>query len=130
MFFCSFHERVNDCVLKVNNTDLTNVEYCTAVQAISRGDVINMVSEIVDAVNYNKYNFKALLLVFFKHFCVCGDSTIFLCFCCLLLDCEEEEVKWFPLTASSCFFNSKKQQRCVWFSVNNNNCKSIYCMNE
>lgn len=62
MFFCSFHERVNDCVLKVNNTDLTNVEYCTAVQAISRGDVINMVSEIVDAVNYNKYNFKALLL--------------------------------------------------------------------
>lgn len=34
--------RVNDCVLKVNNTDLTNVEYCTAVQAISRGDVINM----------------------------------------------------------------------------------------
>ena len=68
MSFCSFHERVNDCVLKVNNTDLTNVEYCTAVQAISRGDVINMVSEIVDAVNYNKYNFKALLLAFFKHF--------------------------------------------------------------
>ena len=64
MSFCSFHERVNDCVLKVNNTDLTNVEYCTAVQAISRGDVINMVSEIVDAVNYNKYNFKALLLAF------------------------------------------------------------------
>ena len=61
MSFCSFHERVNDCVLKVNNTDLTNVEYCTAVQAISRGDVINMVSEIVDAVHYNKCNFKALL---------------------------------------------------------------------
>lgn len=34
--------RVNDCVLKVNNIDLTNVEYRTAVQAISRGDVVNM----------------------------------------------------------------------------------------
>lgn len=128
MPFCSFHERVNDCVLKVNNTDLTNVEYCTAVQAISRGDVINMVSEIVDAVHYNKYNFKALLQAF-KHFCVYGDSTTFLYFCCLLLDCEEKEVEWFPLTASSCFFNSKKQQRFVLFSVNND-CKSVYCMNE
>lgn len=36
--------RVNDCVLKVNNIDLTNVEYRTAVQAISRGEVVNMVS--------------------------------------------------------------------------------------
>ena len=54
---CSFLGRVNDCVLKVNNTDLTNVEYCTAVQAISHGDVINMVSEIVDDVSYNKYYF-------------------------------------------------------------------------
>lgn len=35
---------MNDCVLKVNNIDLTNVEYCTAVQAISRGEVVNMVS--------------------------------------------------------------------------------------
>ncbi|XP_078383305.1 uncharacterized protein LOC144665897 [Oculina patagonica] len=36
--------KVNDCVLKVNNIDLTNVEYRTAVQAISRGEVVNMVS--------------------------------------------------------------------------------------
>lgn len=34
--------RVNDCVLKVNNIDLTNVKYRTAVQAISRGEVVNM----------------------------------------------------------------------------------------
>ncbi|KAL9962960.1 hypothetical protein ACROYT_G032118 [Oculina patagonica] len=34
--------KVNDCVLKVNNIDLTNVEYRTAVQAISRGEVVNM----------------------------------------------------------------------------------------
>ena len=38
---------MNDCVLKVNNIDLTNVEYCTAVQAISRGEVVNMVSELI-----------------------------------------------------------------------------------
>ena len=38
--------RVNDCVVKVNNVDLTNVEYRTAVQAISRGEVVNMVSEV------------------------------------------------------------------------------------
>ena len=42
-FYCLVF-RVNDCVLKVNNIDLTNVEYCTAVQAISRGEVVNMVS--------------------------------------------------------------------------------------
>ena len=40
-----YSKRVNDCVLKVNNIDLTNVEYRTAVQAISRGEVVNMVSK-------------------------------------------------------------------------------------
>lgn len=45
--FSDLCARVNDCVLKVNNVDLTNVEYRTAVQAISRGEVVNMVSEII-----------------------------------------------------------------------------------
>lgn len=48
-----FYVRVNDCVLKVNNIDLTNVEYRTAVQAISRGEVVNMVSvQLMKSFNF------------------------------------------------------------------------------
>lgn len=35
--------RVNDCLLKVNDLDLTNVEHKTAMQAITASNVINLV---------------------------------------------------------------------------------------
>ena len=41
---CLVLSRVNDCVLKVNNVDLTNVEYNTAVQVMSDSDVLKVVS--------------------------------------------------------------------------------------
>lgn len=42
-----FSFRVNDCVLKVNNIDLTNVEHNIAVQAINHAEILNLVRMLV-----------------------------------------------------------------------------------
>ena len=43
--------RVNDCLVRVNNVDLTNVEYNTAMQVISGSDILNMVSSLEPQAN-------------------------------------------------------------------------------